>query len=157
MHPLLFGFIASSAAAVPATPSPNGIYLCTVAQKAGLASVHLEGAGPPSAFARKGSATKFKMQISADAKRPKQFQLKEIAYDGPDRDQAEWEDTNSVLHSNYAGDGNLFRAVDGPDFFVMARRADQDGNLEFYHSGFEHPGGEETNLSVRWGQCKKVG
>jgi len=140
----------------PVRPNPAGVYLCTVASKAGLARLHLEGAGPPSAFATDGPATKFKVRITPESKRRKRYRLVEIAYDGPDRDEAEWEDENTVLHSRYVGDGVLFHAIDGPDFFEMARAAHQDGNIEFYHAGFEHPGGEETNLSVRWGQCRKV-
>jgi hypothetical protein len=145
-----------STAAGHTAPSPDGDYLCTVAQKAGLAGIHLEGAGSPTAFAKVGSATRFKVRIRPEPKRPKLYRLIEIAYDGPDRDGAEWEDENSALHSRYVGDGSLFHAVDGPDFFAMARGADKDGNLEFYHAGFEHPGGEDTNLSARWGQCRKL-
>lgn len=100
--------------------------------------------------------TRFKMRIAPEPERPKRYRLIEIAYNGPDRDDTEWEDENSVLHSRYIGDGSLFHAIDGPDFFEMARGADQNGNQEFYHAGFEHPGGEDTNLSVRWGQCRKM-
>lgn len=96
------------------------------------------------------------MQITPDRKRPKRYRLVEIAYDGPDRDPYQWEDENSVLHSAYSGDGRRFRAVDSDAFFRMARRPNETGYFEFYHSGFEHPGGEETNLSVRWGQCRKT-
>lgn len=147
--------LASTAGGHP-LPKPAGDYLCTVEQKAGIASIHLEGAGAPSAFAKDGTVTRFKMRITKAPKKAKLYRLVEIAYDGPDRDQAEWEDEHSVLHSRYVGDGGLFHATDGPDFFAMATGADPDGNQEFYHAGFEHPGGEDTNLSVRWGQCRKV-
>ena len=134
-----------------------GVYLCTVAQKAGLARIHLEGAGGPSGFIEDKVPTRFKMRITPVPKRPKRFRLVEIAYDGADRDPYEWEDENSVLHSTYLGDGSRFHAVDSEAFFVMARSPDEVGDFEFYHAGFEHPGGEETNLSVRWGKCRKVG
>jgi hypothetical protein len=157
MQALIVELIALVATAVGHPElSPAGDYLCTVGQKAGIAGIHLEGAGPPSAFAKVGPATKFKMRITLEPKRPKHYHLIEIAYDGPDRDGAEWEDEHSVLHSRYVGDGSHFHAVDGPGFFDMAAGADQDGNQEFYHAGFEHPGGEDTNLSVRWGQCRKT-
>lgn len=158
MHALLVSLIAlASPSGGHATSPVAGVYLCTVAQKAGLARLHLEGAGDPSAFVEDKVPTRFKMQIRPDRKRPKRYRLVEIAYDGADRDPYEWEDENSVLHGTYSGDGRRFRAVDSPAFFVMARSPNEAGDFEFYHAGFEHPGGEETNLAVRWGRCRKAG
>ncbi|MES2001985.1 MAG: hypothetical protein V4444_06720 [Pseudomonadota bacterium] len=82
----------------------------------------------------------------------------EIAYEGPDRDRAEWEDKNSVLHSAYFGNGTDFYAADRPAFMTLyrTRPGHSDGDIAFYHSGFEYPGGEDENLAVRWGRCRKL-
>jgi hypothetical protein len=72
MQALIVELIALVATAVGHLElSPAGDYLCTVGQKAGIAGIHLEGAGPPSAFAKVGPATKFKMRITLEPKRPK--------------------------------------------------------------------------------------
>ena len=87
------------------------------------------------------------------------FRLLEIQYDGPDRDDSVWHTENSVLHGEYRGDGNLFVAFKDQAFFSFGKATahkNSDGDFEFYHSGFEYPGGEDTKLSVRWGRCKKV-
>jgi len=156
------GFTSQSQQARP-TPAPvkpisAGVYLCTVLERAGIGSIHLEGAGPPEAFASKAPPTRFKIQIKPNRHRAKPFRVTEIAYDGPDRDQAEWEDANSVLHSVYLGNGQVYYAVHGPALLSLYRTypGNTDGDIEFYHSGFESPGGEDTNLSVRWGRCRKV-
>lgn len=98
------------------------------------------------------------MQITPIPKSVKKYRLTEIAYDGSDRDQAEWEDENSVLHGAYLGDGGVFNADDGPAFLTLAhtRFPNSDGDLEFYHAGFEYAGGEDEHLSVRWGRCRRV-
>jgi hypothetical protein len=139
-------------------PIGVGVYLCTVLEKAGIRGIHLEGAGPPAAFGGKSAPKRFKVQISPNRNRAKPYRIVEIGYDGSDRDQAEWEDENSVLHSRYLGNGNDFYAVDGPAFLTLYRTlpGNADGDIGFYHSGFEHPGGEDTNLSVRWGRCRKA-
>ena len=48
-----------------------------------------------------------------------------------------------------------FRADEG--FFVLGPTVHSgvDGDLSFYHSGFEWAGGEDRFLSIRWGRCKK--
>ncbi len=142
----------------PVRPIPAGIYLCTVLERAGIGSIHIEGSGPPEAFATKAPPTRFKIQIKPNRNRAKPYRAIEVAYDGPDRDQAEWEDANSVLHSVYLGNGEDFYAVDGPAFLSLYRTypGNPDGDIGFYHSGFESPGGEDTNLSVRWGRCRKM-
>lgn len=136
----------------------GGTYLCTVAQKAGIASQHREGAGPPSAFRYDGPPTRFKMAISPIDDVKAQFRLIELPYDGADRDQAVWQTENSVLHGEYRGDGNSFTASEDQAFFAFGKthQTDNDGDYEFYQAGFEYPGGEDTNLSARWGRCKKL-
>jgi hypothetical protein len=80
------------------------------------------------------------------------FTAIETPYSGADRDPCEWHTANSVLHSAYVSE-------DGQDFVATEDRAFlritvlRDGALRFYHSGFDYPGGEDTNLSVRWGTC----
>lgn len=137
-----------------------GEYLCTVAEKASIASIHLEGAGPPVASSENGLTTKFKIGIREHLGGGKsRLQLIELPYDGPDRDRYEWHTKNSVIHTPYIGDGANFESTDAGEegFFVLGPtiHSSADGDLAFYHSGFEWAGGEDTALSVRWGRCKR--
>ena len=86
------------------------------------------------------------------------FRLLEIGYDGADRDATQWQTENSILHAEYRGDGNSFAAIEDQAFltFGKTRHKNSDGDFEFYHAGFEYPGGEDTMLSARWGRCKKI-
>ena len=157
---LLFGAVAlASTSPGYAKQSLPGTYLCTVAEKAGIGSIHLVGSGPPAAFVREGPPTRFKMRIEPNRNRAKPYRLIEIPYEGSDRDQTTWEDENSVLHSAYLGNSTEFYAVDGPAFLTLfgTPPGNSDGDVGFYHAGFEHPRGEDTKLSVRWGRCRKVG
>ncbi len=156
---LLIGAVAIAHANMASAKYDNsGTYLCTVSAKAGIAGLHLERAGPPSAWKYEGPATRFKMQITPIDLKAFKFSLKELEYTGEDRDPGEWQDENSVLHGEYQGDGNSFVALEDQAFFSFGttRHKNSDGDFEFYHSGFEYPGGEDTNLSVRWGRCKKL-
>lgn len=156
------GVVSQPPKAEPTTAAqkaiPAGTYLCTVMSRAGIRSIHIEGSGPPKAFAADRDPTRFKMRITPNRNRTRPFRMVEIAYDGPDRDQAEWEDANSVLHSAYLGNGTDFYAADRPAFMTLyrTRPGHSDGDIAFYHSGFEYPGGEDENLAVRWGRCRKV-
>ena len=135
-----------------------GVYLCTTAERAAIVSQHREGAAAPSARVDGGTPTRFKIQITQPGKGAKSYRIVEIAYDGADRDGWEWQDDNSVLHSVYVGDGSVFHALDGPAFLTIGKTAYGGASdaLEFYHAGFELPGGEDTQLAVRWGRCSKV-
>jgi hypothetical protein len=128
-----------------------GAYICDVNQKAGIGSWHLEGAPEPSSF-RDDSVTRFAMTI-ADTKVGKpRYKIVEAAYDGPKRDQAIWQTANSVFHSAYVSDdGQNFVATEDQGFLRIAPHF--KGGLWFYHAAFEYPGGEDTNLSVRYGRC----
>ena len=138
-----------------------GRYLCTVAEKASIESLHLEDAGPPTAVSQRNVATRFRIEISKqeDGQSDK-LSLVELNYDGPDRDPTEWQTRNSVLHSSYVGNGSGFQSTDAEfeGFFVLGPtvHSNADGDLAFYHSGFEWAGGEDTYLSIRWGRCKKT-
>ena len=156
---ILCGVVAAGLSAPTFAAFDNsGTYLCTVAEKAGLSERHLEGAGPPRAINYPSPMTRFRMRISPIDHKKMHFSLVEIAYDGADRDDAEWHTDNSVLHGEYRGDGNSFTARKDQAFFAFGktRHKNGDGDYEFYHAGFEYPGGEDTKLSVRWGRCKKV-
>jgi hypothetical protein len=138
-YALLAGAIAlASTSAGYAQKSVTGTYLCTVVEKAGIGSLHLEGAGPPAAFVRDGPATRFKMRITPNRNHAKPYRLIEIAYEGSDRDQLELEDENSVLHSAYLGNGTDFYAVEGRAFLTLfrTRPGNSDGDIGFYHAGF---------------------
>lgn len=138
-----------------------GRYLCTVAEKASIESLHLEDSGPPTAVSQRNVATRFRIEISEreDGQSDK-LSLVELTYDGPDRDPTEWQTRNSVLHSPYVGRGSGFRSTDAEaeGFFVLGPtvHSNADGDFAFYHSGFEWAGGEDTYLSIRWGRCKKT-
>ena len=124
-------------------------YVCTVEQKAGIGAVHLEGAGAPEAFIAAETPTRFSMRITGEGQH---FVAVETPYSGEGRDRYEWHTSNTVLHSAYdSDDGRDFVAVEDRAFLRLTTMP--DGSLRFYHSGFEYPGGEDTNLSVRWGTC----
>ncbi|MES2903352.1 MAG: hypothetical protein V4696_04125 [Pseudomonadota bacterium] len=137
----------------------SGTYLCTVAEKAGITSRHSELAGHPSAAKYDNPMTRFKMVISPIKGQKLRFRLLEIEYAGPDRDDSVWHTEKSVLHGEYRGDGNRFMASEDQAFLSFGKTTahkNSDGDFEFYHSGFEYPGGEDTKLSVRWGRCRKL-
>lgn len=157
---LTFVGVGASSSAGQAQQSNVGTFLCQTEQRAAIASDHREGSSAPSARLDNDTPTTFKMQIIRKGKGSKNYQMVERPYDGPGRDRADWGDDFSVLHSTYIGDGRLFRASDSPAFFVFGQEPlyrSGEPELEFYHSGFESPGGEDTQLAVRWGRCKKVG
>lgn len=157
---LTFVGVVASASAGQAQHANVGTFLCQTEQRAAISSDHREGSSAPTARLDDDAPTTFKMQIIRKGKGSKNYQLVELPYDGPGRDRADWGDDYSVLHSTYVGDGRLFRANDSPAFFVFGREPlyrSGEPDLEFYHSGFESPGGEDTQLAVRWGRCKKVG
>ncbi len=135
-----------------------GDYLCTISEKAGIASLHLEDADPPAAFVDRYLPTRFRMRITDDGDGTQRYRAFEIEYEGEDRDPRSWHTNNSILHSHYFGDRNLFYASDDPAFFALqpTRHTNSDGDLSFYHAGFEYPGGVDTELTVRWGRCRKT-
>lgn len=131
-----------------------GQYACTVMQKAGIGGTHLEGATTPRAFIA-NAGHRFRIGVFAERDG---FTVRELPYDGADRDQSEWHTPNSVLHSDYYGDAgeddNISALTD--QGFLRFDWADRTtGALWFYHAGFEYPGGEDTNLSVRFGRCER--
>jgi hypothetical protein len=129
-----------------------GSYLCSVEQKAGVRSTHLEHAGQPEAFAD-SDRYRFRIEVSAGP-RPGTRQIIEAPYRGAEMSRYQWEDDNSTLHTTYVGDGREFTAVDSLGFLSVS--ADRWGEgLQFYHAGFEFGGGEDRQLSVRWGQCAR--
>jgi hypothetical protein len=138
-----------------------GEYLCTVSEKASIARQHLEDAAPPAAVSQNGISTKFRIGISEQENEGETgLQLVELPYGGPDRDPYEWHTQDSVIHNPYVGDGRRFLSSDkeAEGFFVLGptMQSNADGDLEFYQSGFEWAGGEDTLLSVRWGRCKRA-
>ena len=142
-----------------AQQSNVGVYLCETEQRAAIASVHRENSEPPKARLDDNIPTTFKMQITETGKGITKYQLVELPYDGNGRDRADWGDEYSVLHSIYVGDGNVFHAKDGPAFLAFGREPPSRSgaaDLEFYHAGFEYPGGEDTQLAVRWGRCREA-
>jgi hypothetical protein len=151
---LIFGLVALVSTHAAAS-SPAGFYLCTVADKAGINFNHMPGSGGAAAFVDTEGPTTFKIQIAPRKGRPGIFRLLEVAYDGSDRSRLELEDQNSVLHESYSGDGNRFRSASDA-FFHLGPSMNRSGELQFSHAGYEHPGGEDTNLAVRWGRCRRL-
>lgn len=136
----------------------EGDYICTVTEKASIASIHLEDAGPPKAIVDDQLPTRFKLRIARSGQFGDKFRLIEVPYNGDDRDLTDWHTTNSVLHGPYVGNGKSFLGTgdNANAFFVLGPtiHSNDDGVLAFYHSGFEWAGGEDTKLSIRWGRCK---
>ncbi len=129
-----------------------GTYLCQVTAKAGIGRTHLEGSAPPAAFVGE-AGNRLRIEILAHGSG---YLIRELPYTGADRDQSEWHTRNSLLHEDY---------LSGPDEdgYVSAHSAEGllrfatsgPRQLWFYHAGFEYPGGEDTNLSVRYGACER--
>lgn len=148
---------------VRASDGLAGDYLCRVDEIAGIASTHLEGASPPSAYSDK-QRTVFKMRVSASRANGNLGAIKytaiELKYDGPDRDTAEWHTANSVLHSAYVGAGTggvvSLTAVEDQGFMRFAASSNKGNALWFYHSGFQYAGGEDVQLAVRYGTCQAL-
>ncbi|MEP0190586.1 MAG: hypothetical protein ABJP70_08185 [Erythrobacter sp.] len=138
-----------------------GHYLCTVAEKASIESLHLEGSAPPNAVSQSNVGTKFRIHIfEHDDDQGNGQKLIELPYDGPGRDPTLWQTQNSVLHSPYAGVDGSFQSTDAETkgVFILAPtvHSGADGELSFHHSGFEWLGGEDNFLSIRWGRCKEI-
>ncbi|GEM_PF-2972942 len=127
-----------------------GVYLCTVDQRAGIGATHLEDAAPPTAFLDPKPTVKFRIEIA----RGPGFTIKELPYDGPGASQMAWHPPNAVLHSIYRGDGRDFSAAEDQAFLRVGKDR-RPGVIWFWHAGFEYPGGEDTNLSVRTGACSR--
>lgn len=142
--------VLSCSAVTPAFGETLRDYICAVEQKAGIGAAHLEGSGTPQAFVSRETPTRFGMRITREEGRGSH--AAETSYAGPDRDPYEWQTANSVLHGAYSSDdGENFVATEDQAFLrILTAR---NGTLRFYHAGFEYPGGEDTNLSVRWGTC----
>lgn len=155
---LAIALASASCTSAPASSRTSDVeeYLCTVTEKAGIAALHLEHAGPPEAFVEQELPTRFKIRISADPTARDRFSLVETDYSGPARDSRDYGTDQTVLHADYSGDGREFISEDDPSFFVFfeTARKNEDGEWAFYHSGWEYPGGEDTTLAVRWGRCK---
>ena len=141
-----------------ALAAPPGVYLCTTQQRAGIGAIHLEQAPPPSSFKDDGKPVKFRMSIIDYAGfmpvAVKPQRIVELPYDGPGRDNAVWQDEFSVLHGGYIGAGTEFTAEKDQAFLRVGWR-DGGKSLWFWHAGFEYPGGEDVNLSARFGECVK--
>ena len=137
----------------------DGDYLCTVAEKASITSIHLEDADPPFAGVDDQLPTRFRMRITQEDEGDYSYRMIEIPYDGDDRDPRTWHTENSILHSAYLGNGIEFSAIEGQSFLSIHPTVhdNSDGDISFYHAGFEYPGGEDTELSVRWGRCRLTG
>lgn len=149
---LAIGFSVVVAAVAHAGDRVGGDYVCSVREKAGIATLHLEDAPPPKAFTDRGTK-RFAIRLSKSTAGDKRFSIVEIVYEGPDRDTREYQTPNAVLHSEYVGDGRDFAAVEDQGFLRLIPI--DDTRFEFYHSGFEYPGGVDADLSVRWGACER--
>ena len=127
-----------------------GTYLCTVEQRAGIGTNHLEGAPPPTAYSGP-QHYRFRISVTAEGDR---LRIVETAYTGADRSNAQWEDDNSTLHDAYLGEGDQFSPEHGQGFLDFARNAWGEG-VQFHRAGFEYAGGEDEQVSIRWGRCVK--
>lgn len=136
-----------------------GEFLCTVAEEAGIASIHLEDAGPPEAYVdEENLPMRFLIRIEQRDGPVDDFALIELDYDGPDRDMRDYGTPFSVIHETYRGSDGEFRGPQSPSYFSLyeTAHANEDGSFAFYQSGFQYPGGEDTELVVRWGRCRRL-
>jgi hypothetical protein len=148
----LVAAVLGAAGVAQAQEIQAGRYLCTTEQRAGIGGIHLEGADPPSSFIDDAPFVKFRIEIV----RGPGYVVTELPYDGSGADRSAWHTPNAVLHSQYLGDGRSFTASEDQAFLRMGPKQ-KAGSMWFWHSGFEYPGGEDTNLSVRIGSCAKEG
>jgi hypothetical protein len=123
---------------------PQGTYVCTVEQKAGIGAEMQEGAAPPAAFIDK-TVTKLRIVVTAPTKRAKGH-VRELTRTGA---------KPAVLLSPYAGDGFRFTPAK-EQAFLHLDFIGEAGWLWFYHAGFEKPDLDHLNLSVRSGPCEPV-
>lgn len=147
--------LSCATSATAQRPPPfAGTYMCMAAHKAGIGRTHLEGDPGPQAFVG-AAGNRFRIEVVAERDG---HIVRELPYDGPDRDPSEWHTRNSVLHSDYYGeDGedDTISAVQDQGFLRFGYVDRASGALWFYHAGFEYPGGEDTNLSIRYGTCER--
>ena len=148
---LMAVFGVSISATAGAETEISGVYTCTVDQKAGISSIHLEGADPPRAYKLHGVQTTFGMRIDYSSDTDHPFVVIETEDRGEKPDRTQYHTNFSVLHGAYHGDGRDFAAADDQAFLRLHHQP--SGKLFFYHAGFEYPGGEDVRLSVRFGQC----
>ena len=134
-----------------------GDYFCTVYEHAGISALHIPSAGPPSSFKDDSPYFKFMLRIAPRAGEEGVYELMELPFDGPGKSRAEWHSANSLIHETYVGDGRRFSAREDLAFawFGKTYHANDDGDYAFYQAGFAYPGGEDTQLGVYWGRCKK--
>ena len=133
------GLFVAATGVASAGDMPQGAYLCTVEQKAGIGAEMQEGAEPPAAFIDKAAA-KFRIVVKPPSKKA-QGRVSEAA--------------RSVLSESYAGDGWKFSAK-GEQAFLRLDFIGEAGWLWFYHAGFEKPDIGHLNLTVRTGPCEPV-
>lgn len=128
-----------------------GEYACTVHEKAGVASIHLEDADPPKAYLEHEIQSTFGLKIEKIPDEELSYEVTETEDSGDNPDRTVYHTQHSLLHSAYHGDGSDFTAIEDHAFLRLYRR--RNGGLYFYHAGFEYPGGEDVRLSVRYGEC----
>ena len=142
-------FLVATIGTAVADP-PVGRFVCTVEQKAGIGGVHLENAPPPSAFVAPHDHYRFAISIERASSR---YRVTEAPYAGRDRDPSEWDTPNSVLRAPYDGDGSAFTESEDQGFLTLGSLDPVTGGFWFYLAAYEYPGGEDTNLAVRFGHC----
>jgi hypothetical protein len=127
-------------------PGISGIYLCKSLERAAITSNHFDRVSPKAHVDERGPIG-FRMQITSTES--DKYRIIGLPYDGPDR---ELQEGAGVLQSAYIGDGSVFRALEGPGFLTLKGG---EGHYEFYQAGLESPGGEDTQVAVRWGRCNR--
>jgi hypothetical protein len=133
---------------------PKGSYICTVEQKAGIASEMLEGGPPPTAFIAK-DVTRFRILVSprvGDTSAAR-FKVEEQPLTVADRDARMAVGEGNLLRGVYLGDGWRFTAAEDQAFLRLDMANVDSGWLWFYHAGFEKLDVDHVNLSVRSGTC----
>lgn len=153
--PALLSFLViggSFNATAEAEKTITGEYACSVHEKAGITSIHLEGADPPTAYLEHDIQSTFGMSIEKTAGGEFSYKVTETPDRGENPDRMDYHTQFSLLHSDYYGDGWDFTAAEDQAFLRLYRHS--NGRFFFYHAGFEYPGGEDVRLSVRYGECR---
>ena len=129
---------------------PTGDYDCRVMAKTVLAAVHFENSGPP--IARASNEPGIFFGVSVDLNENGELRITEIETEKRPINQYELEFGlfPSVLMVPYIRDGLDFRAPGRADFMQFYGAGN---SYHFWQSAYQYPGGEDTQLVTRYGDC----
>lgn len=139
---------------VPKSALPLGDYDCRVLSETILASIHLENSGPPQASSTNEPGNYFGIQIDQNDFGVTRISETETSQRPINQQDLEFGIMPSVLMEPYLYDGTDFRAPERVDFMQFYGSGTQ---FYFWQSGYQYPGGEDTQLVTRYGECAPRG